>query len=232
MALETKDLQKLCAVQLSFGRLKCGGSKKTGGLMLLLIDGYNLIKQVLGCQRVSHAQLTCVVAELERYLKRQRLQAIMILDGGQSAYGHEIKHALLTICFSGYQRTADEVIIKYLDEHDQQDIVVITSDRQLRNYAHSKRKETICADEFYYQFMKKDRGTRQIIAHNEQLQKLSITSPHELDDLMLDATHAIMPKEDAVIVHPRRKGAEGIVQRTLGDIIHGAANGGKPIKET
>lgn len=164
--------------------------------MLLLIDGYNLIKQVLGCQRVSHAQLTHFVAELERYLKKQRLQALMVLDGGQSTHGHELKNATLTIRFSGYQQTADTVIMQYLDEHAGHEIVVISSDRQIRNHAHSKGKETICSDEFYYQFMKKDRGTVPSVNKNAQLHKLSTTSPLELDELMLEATHAILPKDE------------------------------------
>lgn len=166
--------------------------------MVLLIDGYNLIKQVLGCQRVSHVQFTHFVADLEHYLKKQRLQAVMVLDGGQSTHGHELKNAMLTIRFSGYQQTADTVIMQYLDEHVGQENVVVTSDRQLRNYAHSKGKETICSDEFYYQFMKKNRGTKHSARKDTQLQKLSTSSPLELDELMLESTHAIVPKDEEI----------------------------------
>ena len=164
--------------------------------MIVIIDGYNLIKQVLGSARISHAQRDQFVTELVVYLRKKQLEGVIVFDGGSFSYPYTIKHGGTQIIFSGYKEKADALIMRFVDEHAGQDVLVVSSDREIRNHAHAHGKETLGADDFYYRYVKKvDQKPRSVMT---DLYKFAVDAPQELDELMREATITIEKKEEDV----------------------------------
>jgi len=164
--------------------------------MIVVIDGYNLIKQILGSKRISHKQRDQFVVQLAQYLKKRGLKGVVVFDGGESTYPYSVKKGNVTIIFSGYKETADEVIASYLQEHKEYELLLISSDRALRNYAETLDKQTMNATEFYYRYLE-NKPVPEKGSGDQTLFKMTDNAPEELDELMLEATEEVeFKKED------------------------------------
>ncbi|HBR70240.1 TPA: hypothetical protein DIC20_02905 [Candidatus Dependentiae bacterium] len=163
--------------------------------MIVVIDGYNLIKQVLGTKRVSQRQRDEFIMQLGGYFRKRKLQGIIVFDGGESNYPFQEKKGGLTIIYSGYKETADEVIAQYLQEHREYQILVVSSDRAVRHYAETLGKQTMKAPEFYYTYLEK-KPQPVGLSGDQTLFKLSADSSVELDNLMMEASKDLEIKKD------------------------------------
>lgn len=163
--------------------------------MILLIDGYNVIKQVYDEKQVAHEQRDAFVAKISGYLKKRGLIGVIAFDGGQAPYPYKSTSGAITVIFSGYKQTADDVIKKYLDEHKNEEILLVSSDHELRIYAHALGKETINAYEFYKRYVQQPApaAPEHIKA---PLVKIAHDAPSELDQLMEEATQQLSHKPD------------------------------------
>ncbi len=163
---------------------------------MIIIDGYNLIKQVLGVKRLSHKQRDAFVQELSGYLKKRKLQGKIVFDGGESSYQYRVKKGSVEVIFSGYKESADDVILRYLDEYKGHQVVLVSSDRELRDYAHTLGKESIGAPEFYKRFVDTSMAITSLVGgHDPTLYKLSEDAPSDLDQLMIEATDRVETKD-------------------------------------
>ena len=163
--------------------------------MIVIIDGYNLVKHALGASLVSHAERDQFVARLVQYLRQKQLAGIIVFDGGSDRYVHVTHHGEVQVVFSGFKEKADTVIMRYIDKHVSRELLVVSSDREIRQYAHARNKQTITSPEFYAHMVRKQEpdGT----AHTStQLYKMATDSPIELDELMSESTKNISSKDD------------------------------------
>lgn len=172
--------------------------------MIIIIDGYNVIKQALGAAHISHAQRNQFVAELVNYLRRKKLGGVIVFDGGEYSYPHSTRQGDIEIIFSGYKEKADAVIMRYVDEHLSNELLIVSSDREIRQYAHARNKQTIGAPEFYAQYVRKKEMAASAQLRTE-ICKTSQDAPVELDELMRESTRNIQSKDADVQV--------GLVQR-------------------
>jgi len=178
--------------------------------MIVVIDGYNLVKQVITAKHVSQKQRDKFVVQLAHYLKKRGLKGVIVFDGGESNYQYREKRGNVIVIFSGYKETADEVIATYLQEHREYALLLVTSDRELRNYAETLGKTTMGAPEFYYSYVENKKVPDTKIG-DKTLFKMTDEAPLELDELMLDFTEDLkikkedMPQKTGV---PRHKTAE------------------------
>ena len=162
--------------------------------MIVVIDGYNLIKQIVGVSRISHAQRDKFVNDITKYLHTQKLDGVIVFDGGDFSHPYTIQHNRIQITFSGYKEKADHVIMRFIDEHKNQELLIVSADREIRDYAHAKNKTSLAADEFYYRFVQKKPEPKTHTA--TALHKTAVDSPSELDALMQEATKNISPKDE------------------------------------
>jgi predicted RNA-binding protein with PIN domain len=168
--------------------------------MIVLIDGYNVIKQVLGVKRLSHTQRDAFVGELVRYFQQRHIDGKVIFDGGDTSYPFRVQKGSIEIVFSGYKESADDVILRYLDELKGHQVVLVSSDRALRDYAHMLGKESIKADEFYRRYVKSSSAQCHAQhANDHEAHKLSREIFPELDALMQEHSSQMRSKDgDAV----------------------------------
>jgi|GEM_PF-3089577 len=162
--------------------------------MIVVIDGYNLIKQVLGLSRVSHVQRDEFVNELINYTRKKGHFCVIVFDGGSFSYPYKTVHQHTTILFSGYKEKADALIMRFIDEHLGDELLIVSSDREIRDHARTKQKVSMPADQFYYQHVRISNKKSEKL--RTPFYKQACDAPPELDELMLMASEQVPAKDD------------------------------------
>lgn len=155
--------------------------------MILLIDGYNLLKRLEGAQEHTKQQKAAFRARLQRYALHKRHTIELVFDGGGNPYPSKEQAKNLTIWYSGYKQSADDVIRAYLDKHAHQaKIVLISSDRELRNHAARHAVESLSADEFLA-LLRTAESAKIEQEHDQRARKTTQVVNPDLDVLMESA---------------------------------------------
>ena len=115
----------------------------------ILIDGYNLIKRVVGTNSIGERVREQFLQAIGRYAKRKQHAVTVYFDGGDLAYASHEQCYGLQIVYSGYQQTADDMIKQVVRTLRGQAVVLVTSDRELADFARSWGADILGSDEFY-----------------------------------------------------------------------------------
>ncbi len=169
--------------------------------MILLIDAYNVLKRHYSDQEISEHIRNQFIARLRQYSKIKQHSIILVFDGGDSPWPIVSDKGVVEIVYSGYNKSADDVIKSYLDEYKQKDIVLVSSDNQLNQYAQNYSIVSVDADAFYMLFkaaLEKKRSTQ--INKPQKAVKTSQESNSELDLLMMQ-TGPVYDDEHIIAEH-------------------------------
>ncbi len=121
--------------------------------MIILIDGYNLLKQIFPKERGGlDQQRSQLVRQLGLYKKNKGAditEIILVFDAGPfSRASREIRGGII-VMFSGQKSTADEWIEEYVEAHPSHEIHLITMDRKLREACNRANVHPFGVLEFY-----------------------------------------------------------------------------------
>lgn len=117
--------------------------------MILLIDAYNVIKMALGKHHIRDDERVQFIVDLSRYSKKKSLTLIAVFDGGPTAWPSKDIVKGITVVHSGTKESADDYIKHYLVTHKGRDILMISSDRELCEWASRQGVPSLDALEFY-----------------------------------------------------------------------------------
>jgi len=117
--------------------------------MIILIDAYNLFKTVLHAQFVQKTERAKFLNLFEKYAQMRSHEIKLVFDGGGDAYELVDVYKYIRIYYSGYNKTADDLIKKMLQSHQGSDVLLVTSDRDIRKTAQRYAIESIGSQEFY-----------------------------------------------------------------------------------
>lgn len=161
----------------------------------LIIDGYNLIKRVMSAQHVSQTRRDKFLKELGGYAKKRGHQILVVFDGGDTSFPYQEKMYGMEIVYSGYQETADDVIGRYVSENRGKEMFLVTSDRELADFARDCGVDILKSDEFYE--LLKSLGAEQATGmFDSALHKTTSSASNELDQLMIEGTKVVVIKEE------------------------------------
>ena len=115
----------------------------------LIIDGYNLLGVREPIRADMEQERTQLIHELGRYAQRKRHQLMVVFDGWKSGDPVEGQQSMagITVIFSKLGERADQVIQRLCVEYGT-NAVVVSSDREISNYARIQGSFTISAQEF------------------------------------------------------------------------------------
>src|SRR5258708_757099 len=117
--------------------------------MIIIVDGYNVLRGVLDGREASEQARNHFLAQLGRYAKRKKHKIILIFDGGSSPMPFVSDHHGVTVVYSGYVDTADDLIKIKLTELQGKDVLLVSSDRELNSWAAKYDMPSIEAADFY-----------------------------------------------------------------------------------
>jgi len=121
--------------------------------MFILIDGYNLIRQSDILRSYEHKSLEAgrraLIARLAEYEKKKGHKITVVFDGWKSGSADEERDRAgkINIIYSRYGEKADDVI-KRIASHTAEEIIVVSSDREISSYITRCGKTDLASLEF------------------------------------------------------------------------------------
>jgi predicted RNA-binding protein with PIN domain len=122
------------------------------------------------------------IIELARYRKKKGHQVYVVFDGGPDARPFKEDVHGISVVYSGFKESADDYIKHYISKQPGE-VMVVTSDRQLRSWVQQEGKSTISSADFMKIVREQLRDTHQEI-NRSQAVKLTETINPELDTLL------------------------------------------------
>lgn len=116
--------------------------------MVILIDAYNVLKYRYG-NKVGMRQQEQLIHTLQQYVKRKLHKIYLVFDGGSSRLPIQHSQGSITIIYSGYQETADQVLIELMQQPWAFDGLLVSNDRALRLYATPFNIDCLSVTAFY-----------------------------------------------------------------------------------
>ncbi len=118
--------------------------------MIIIIDGYNLIKHANTTQMIGKADRKAFLKMISRYSKKKKHKLVVVFDGGDSSWPYREVVAGVVVIYSGSRETADSVIMSYIDDHHAEELLVVSSDNEIGCFAGQREVVSIGSEEFYY----------------------------------------------------------------------------------
>ena len=122
-------------------------------VMHILIDGYNLIRQSINLRRFERQSLEAgrkaLIAWLADYRNRKNHRITVVFDGWESGQPQEERDysSGIHIIYSSRGVKADDVL-KRITASTDEEILMVSSDREIASYATRKGKATLSSPEF------------------------------------------------------------------------------------
>lgn len=161
--------------------------------MILLIDGYNVLKSHLASGYANDADRHRFIQRLLKFAARKGHKLIVVFDGGSHPWQLSDTLDGQEIIYSGYKQTADVVLRHLMAHYKGKDAMVISSDREVRRYAKHHGLTSIGAQDFL--------GTLQevvavstVISGSAQAVKTTQGTVPGLDELMQEASRKLPVK--------------------------------------
>lgn len=122
-------------------------------IMLILIDGYNLIRQSDTLRRFEQQSLEAgrraLISKLMAYKMKRGHAITVVFDGWKSGSPEEERdrQGTIDIIYSRYGEKADDVI-KRIAAHTMEEAIVVSSDREITSYVKRCGKTALTSAEF------------------------------------------------------------------------------------
>lgn len=117
--------------------------------MIIVIDGYNVLKQLVGAHAGGSKERNRFIAQLSSYATYKKHVLCVVFDGGPHEWSFSERIASIHVVYSGARQTADEYICSYIELHKHAEMVLVTSDNELNRYASDLGVPSIDSSLFY-----------------------------------------------------------------------------------
>ena len=172
--------------------------------MIILVDGYNLLKQRDPGAYIEDRARDQFIRLLGAYHKRRGHHIMLIFDGGIASWPVQETNAGIIVVYVGYGKSADDYIKYYIAEHHKEDLLLVSSDRELGLCASKYDIASINSLSFYGIIV-------DTAVHDDTYKqkagaaiKTSTTKDPLLDALMQEATARVASKEEDRLVDNTR----------------------------
>jgi predicted RNA-binding protein with PIN domain len=140
--------------------------------MIIIIDGYNFLKSITGTKFISDVQMHQWISYFQKYLSFRGNQIVIVFDAGPSFFESHDKHGSVEVWYAGQYQTADDWIKKWLTKNRHKDILLVSSDREIRDWADSLSVVSLSSQEFY-------QILHNVVQEEELEQKVQMQSLHK-----------------------------------------------------
>ncbi len=117
--------------------------------MKIIVDAYNVLHHTTKDDYIHEHERKHFINQLSAYAKKKGHQLIAVFDGGPFLFPTSEQQKGITIKYSGPNDTADDIILRYIKEHEGHSMLLVSSDRDLCDAAHYYDVEAVNAQDFY-----------------------------------------------------------------------------------
>lgn len=167
--------------------------------MIIVVDGYNVLKRHHGVGFIDAPARHSFLHDVAAYARARGNKVVVVFDGDipDDDHGHYGKS--VQIIYSGSRETADDYIKRYLNNHKNKDLMLVTSDRELNARADTFDIPSLDAHEFVRVLVQyaHERSAGHV-GTEAPLIKMSDEKIPELDELMAQASKMVPQKSEDV----------------------------------
>ena len=116
--------------------------------MTIIVDAYNFIKHISGATFISERNRLFWMDRFSDYVLLRNNEVILVFDAGPGLYKTAENYKNISIIYSGQRDSADDVIKTWLSSRHGKDILLVTSDREIRDFANSCNIVSISSEDF------------------------------------------------------------------------------------
>ena len=169
--------------------------------MIIVVDAYNVLKQIIRGTLVTENARTTFITQLGMYSKKKGHDLVVVFDAGP--YERPFKELVkgVKVVYSGIHESADQWIKKYIEQHKSYDILLISTDRELNNYAARYAVQSLDSLDFYA-MVKQTLHQQGCQTKQSPIVKIAHDSSQEIDALM-GSTRVVSKAEDALLTKER-----------------------------
>ena len=168
--------------------------------MIIIIDAYNYLKNVLRVSFVSPYEIQNCMQRYKKYTLLRNNQVLFVFDAGPyDQVTIESSSSNVQVYYSGSWKSADDVIKDLILEKKQEDILLVTSDREICAFANAHDIISIGVLDFHeiFQVVMKTSQKQEKIAANT-ITKISTQDNEYLDQLMEIGSRNLVRKDDGL----------------------------------
>ena len=162
--------------------------------MIIVIDGYNVLKQISLGHQVSEQERRQFIHMLSTYRRRKKHSIVLVFDGGPDTWPSKETIANIQVMYSGSRKNADTVIMEYLKGHSTKDLLLVSSDNELCHFANKYDIVSIGSQEFHSIMQEALAMDDDNFAQQEPEIEIDETE-HDLNALM-EAGSQVVPQKD------------------------------------
>ncbi len=163
--------------------------------MILIIDGYNLLRHIDPSREVTEHERMIFLHKLKLYARRKKHKIVVVFDGGPYQWPHKELINGVKVIYSGARDTADTVIMQYIADHKNKDLLLVSSDHEICLFASKHDVVSIGSDDFYRLFQQGLQGGK------KELQDSDVSfdeDEHDLNAVMEQASEVVHQKEEDI----------------------------------
>lgn len=117
--------------------------------MIIIVDGYNVLKQIVGNKLISSRERKHYVSLLERYSRKKHHTIIVVFDGGEHILPYKETDGMVSVVYAGAQMNADTWIMRHIRTLNPSAVVLVSSDRTLVGEAEEYHITSIDSRDFH-----------------------------------------------------------------------------------
>lgn len=178
--------------------------------MIVVVDAYNLLKRGSRTIEISYQDRVRFIAWLTAYQKQKGHSIVVVFDGGDALWPtvHQQRH--VSVVYSGVNRSADDYIKQYIAQHAHQELLLVSSDGELVNWADRYDVVSIAPEDFIAVVGSLDQGVRRQRSAQSVAIKIHKEGDADFDAYMQEAAQNVLQKAEDNAVKSRIK-VEGAV---------------------
>ena len=167
--------------------------------MIIVIDAYNMLRSVPPHGRtVTESERKQFLDQLANYAKKKGHKVVVVFDAGPYEWPHKERHKGVYTIYSGVHRSADDYIKEYLEKQKTGDLLLVSSDRDVIQWAQHLSIPSIGAFHFYQLVQEATKSRVQTKSGGEAV-KLGEDERDDVDALMREASEVVPIKSDDLL---------------------------------
>jgi predicted RNA-binding protein with PIN domain len=165
--------------------------------MIIVVDAYNLLRSVPPYKKtITDKERIHFIAKLSSYGRRKGHKIVIVFDGGPHEWPFKEHMKTVTVVYSGIHESADDYIKEYIDAHRAKDLLLVSSDSELNDWAARLNVPSIDSSTFY-QLVYQELATKQSSSDKQsEVVQLNSEGETDIDTLMREASKMVPQKSE------------------------------------
>lgn len=177
--------------------------------MLIIIDGYNLLKALYPHKTTLEAIRKKFVNDLSIYREKSGHEIVVVFDAGPLLHATREVNCGVVIIFSGQNSNADEWICEFVERNKGKEMLLVSRDRELKRRVAKFKVDALDVDAFN-EILKNSLKEENVKKEGKGVVKYERDDAPEnatLDELMIMSDVSGVNKDDEEIESRKSKGS-------------------------